>query len=169
MNQELQELVDQLDEVMSGSITDIEDALELAIVAGLAARLQASSEVMAAPNAWRDGFGRDLLDELWSQVDTEELLDALEAVSGGGMDEEAVEEAVFDFDDLVAAAVWSGRISAVKVASRRASEIIRLVPDPFASLADVGSEIARLPTVAEHLDIYDYWLAIADSRTTLEE
>lgn len=170
MKNELEVLVEQLDELLGAPITDTEDALEVATVAGLAARLGASPEVLAAAVAWRDDAGRELIDVLWQEVDTEDLLDGLEDVSSGGAtNDEQVEEAVYDFDDLIAAAVWCGKIATVKAAARRASDIIRLVPDPFASLADVGSELARLPSIAEHVDLYDYWLAIADSRSTLEE
>lgn len=169
MNRELEVLLEQLDELLGSPITDEEDALEVAIVAGLAARLSAPPDAMAAAIAWRDGIGRELIDELWQAVDTEELLDTLDGVSSGGATDEEVEEAVYDFDDLVAAAIWCGRAGAVKAAARQAAEIVRMVPDPFADLAPDGVELARLPTVAEHLDLYDYWLAIADSRAAVEE
>ncbi|MEQ1566177.1 MAG: hypothetical protein ABMA64_11110 [Myxococcota bacterium] len=167
MKQELDVLIEQLDELLGEPIVDPDDALEVAIVAGLAARLSASPDAMAAAVAWRDGDGRELLAETWDQVDPEPLLEELDAVTESSVTEEQVEEAVYDFDDVVAAAVWCGKAQVMRAAARRAAEIVRQIPDPFADLSDVGSELARLPTVAEHLELYDYWLAIADAHHSL--
>lgn len=163
MKQELDVLVEQLDELLGEPILDPDDALEVAIVAGLAARLSASPEVMRDAVVWRDGPGKELLGETWDQVDLEPLLEALDACTGGDMTDEQVEEALFDVDDVVAAAIWCGRPGAIKAAARRAAAIIREIPDPFAPIADLAVELARLPAVAEHLDLYDYWLAVADA------
>lgn len=166
MQQELDVLIEQLDELVSSPIVDPDDALELAIVAGLAARLSAPPDALAAAVAWRDGAGRELLAETWRQVDPEPLLEELDGLAGVGATDEQVEEAVYDFDDLVAAAIWCGRSAQIRAAARRAAEIVREVPDPFASLAVEAAQHARLATVAEHLELYDYWLAIADARET---
>jgi len=163
MKQELDVLVEQLDELLGEPILDPDDALEVAIVAGLAHRLSASPEVMRDAVAWRDGAGKELLGETWDQVDLEPLLEALDACTGGDMTDEQIEEALYDVDDVIAAAIWCGRPGAVKSAARRAASIIREIPDPFASLADLAIQLARLPSVAENLDLYDYWLAVADA------
>jgi hypothetical protein len=164
MDRELDVLIEQLDELMGAPIVDPDDALELAIVAGLAARLSAPADALAAACAWRDGDGKDLLEETWRQIDAEPLLEELDAVSTGGATDEQVEEAVYDIDDLVAAAVWCGRPGAIRAAARRAAAIVREIPDPFAPLAAEAAQLARLRAVADHLDLYDYWLAIADAR-----
>jgi hypothetical protein len=164
MKQELDVLIEQLDELLGDPIVDPDDALEVAIVAGLASRLGGPPDALAAAVAWRDGDGRELLEETWDQVDPEPLLEELDGVTTGGATDEEVEDAVYDFDDLVAAAIWCGRRRAVKDAAHRAAAIVREIPDPFSELADVGSQLARLPTVAADLDLYDYWLAIADAR-----
>lgn len=163
MKQELDVLVEQLDELLSEPIVDEDDALELAIVAGLAARLGATPEQLADAVAWRDGPGRELVAETWEAVDAGPLLEALDACTGGGMSDEEVEEALFDVDDLIAAAIWCGRTAAVRAAAREAATIVRTVPDVFAPMADLAGQLARLPTVAEHLGLYDYWLAVADA------
>ena len=183
---ELAKLVEQLDELLGGPLVDPDDALELAIVAGLASRLGAPAEVMAPALAWRDGPGRELLAETWEQVDLSELLEALDDAighmegaasagpdkdegedEGGDEDEDEgddpLENALYDLDDIVAAAIWCGKTSAVKAATREMARLVRQVPDPFVPLAPFAVEIARLPTVAQHLDLYDYWLAIADA------
>jgi hypothetical protein len=164
MKLELDVLVEQLDEVLAEPILDPDDALEVAILAGLAARLGAPPDALAAAVAWRDGAGRELVAETFDQVDLEPLLEELDACTGGGMTDEQVEEALFDVDDVVAAAIWCGRTAAVRAGARRASEIVRQIPDPFAPLADLAVAMARLRSVAEHLDLYDYWLAVADAR-----
>jgi hypothetical protein len=185
---ELTELVDQLDDILGKPLVYTDDALELAIVAGLAERLGASAEVMAPAVAWKEGTGKELLAEMWEQVDLEPLLETLEGCVGameediepapskdGDEDEEEEEEgdplenALFDIDDLVAAAIWCGRTKRVRATARQVAELVRQVPDPFVGLSPFAVEIARLPTVAQHLDLYDYWLAIADAKAAVGE
>lgn len=163
MKQELDVLLEQLDELLADPILDADDALEVAIVAGLAARLSAAPERMKDAVEWRDGAGKELLDETWDQVDLEPLLEALDACTGGDMTDEQVEEALYDVDDVIAAAIWCRRHSVVKSAARRASAIIREIPDPFAPLAADAVGLLPLPEVAADLDLYDYWLAVADA------
>jgi hypothetical protein len=163
MQRELDVLVEQLDELLAEPIVDADDALEVATVAGLAARLGATAEQLADVNAWRDGLGQELLRETWEEVDATPILEELDAVTGGGATDEQVEEALFDLDDLVAAAVWCGRRDAVRTAAREGAKIVRGIPDVFVPLADLATELAKLPTVARDLDLYDYWLAIADA------
>ena len=162
MKQELDVLLEQLDELLDEPVVDAEDALEVAIVAGLAARLGGGPSLQEA-EAWRDGDGRELLAETWEQVDMDALLEALDEVSGGGATDEEVEEALFDVDDLVAAAIWCGQRKVVRAGAAKAASIVRQIPDVFAPLADLGKPIARLPSVAEDLDLYDYWLAVTDA------
>jgi len=166
MQHELDVLVDQLDELLGEPIVDEDDALEVATVAGLAARLGALPEQLAAAVAWRDGDGRDLVHALWEAVDAEPLLEELDACTGGGNTDEEIEEALFDVDDLVAAGIWCGRRDAVRPVSRRAVQIVRSVPDVFAPLADLAVTIVKLPAVAEDLDLYGYWLDVAAAHAT---
>ena len=49
---ELEVLVEQLDELLVEGATDADDALELATVAGLAARLGASEDAMEEAEVW---------------------------------------------------------------------------------------------------------------------
>ncbi|MCA9490517.1 MAG: hypothetical protein KC621_11360 [Myxococcales bacterium] len=162
MKQELDVLLEQLDELLGEPVVDAEDALEIAIVAGLAARLGGGASMKDA-EAWRDGDGAELLADLWEQVDTDALIEALDEVSTGGATDEEVEEALFDVDDLVAAAIWCGQRKAVRAGAARAAAIVRQIPDVFAPLADLAKPIAKLPSVAEDLDLYDYWLAVTDA------
>ncbi|MEZ4235061.1 MAG: hypothetical protein R3F59_02640 [Myxococcota bacterium] len=166
---ELEVLIEQLDELLGSPIVEPDDALELATVAGLAARLGAGSDVLGDAIAWRDGDGRELLEEAWTLLDLEPLVEAVDACTGGGLSDDDVEEAVCDLDDIVAAAVWCGKRSAVKAAARRAAEIVREIPDPFAPLAQMAGLIAALPATAEDLGLYDYWLAVADARAAVGE
>lgn len=182
---ELSQLVEQLDDILDKPIVDPDDALEVAIVAGLAHRLGAPSDTMAQAIVWRDGVGRELLEETWAEVDLTPLLETLdEAITSGGTpaprpppaapaedededeDEEGdpIENALFDIDDVIAAAIWCGRGRLVRKAARELAETVRQMPDSFVSLSPFASELARLPTIAEHLDLYDYWLAISDAR-----
>ena len=102
-------------------------------------------------------------------MDFETLLEGLDAATGGDLTDEEVEEALFDVDDVIAAALWCGQRAVVAAPARQAAAIIRQVPDPFAVVADLAVQIARLPTVAEHLDVYDYWFAVADARAAVGE
>lgn len=187
---ELSQLVEQLDDILDRPIVDPDDALEVAIVAGLAHRLGAPSDTMAQAIAWRDGVGRELLEETWTEVDLAPLLETLdEVITSGGSpaprpppsespedeeesDEEEgdpLENALFDIDDIIAAAIWCGRGRLVRKAARELAETIRQMPDSFVSLSPFASDLAKLPTIAEHLDLYDYWLAISDARALAGE
>ncbi len=163
MQRELDVLVEQLDELLGAPIVDEDDALEVAIVAGLAARLGADPSTLVGAVAWRDGPGADLLDEMWQQVDLEPLVEAVDAVTGGGIEDEAVEEVVYDVDDVIAAAVWCDRRATVRGAARELASIVRGIPDVFASISPIAGAMAATPAVAEDLGLYDYWLALSDA------
>lgn len=163
MGNELDVLLEQLDELMAGPIVDEEDALEIAIVAGGAARLGADPTRLVEADAWRKGPGADLVASLWEAVDTAPLLEALEEAAEGGRSEEQVEEAVYDVDDLLVAAVWCRQQGRVRSMAAKAEGIVRQLPDCFVDLAPDGKSLSRRREVAEELDLYGMWLAIADA------
>ncbi|MEN0063691.1 MAG: hypoxanthine phosphoribosyltransferase [Myxococcota bacterium] len=159
--EELKVLNEQLDELLVGPVVDEDDALEICIVAGLANRL--TGDINPDAVAWRDGRGADLIASLWSQVDLAPLLEEVDACTGGGRSDEEVEEAVFDVDDVIAAALWCNHRPAVQSAARKLAELVRQVPDVFVGLSKFAKSFAAKPAVAEDLEIYDYWLALADA------
>lgn len=162
MKDELQELLDQLDDLLSQGVTDGSDALEVAMVAGLAYRLGAKPSAMAQVEAWRQNGGNELLDEIWNELEADEYIEELEGMYGRPTDPEALEEAFWDFDELIAAAIWSNKRSKVKVTARSLASMIREGPEFFAPLAKEARTYARLPTVAEEWGLYDYWFALAE-------
>jgi hypothetical protein len=162
MGTELEVLLEQLDELLASPVVDEEDALEIAIVAGSAARLGADPMAMAPAEAWRTGDGAELLASLWEAVEGEPLLEALEAAAEGTLSEEQVEEAVYDVDDLLVAAVWCKQQARVRPFARRAEAIVKELPDVFVDLAPDGRALAKRREVAEELDLYAFWLVIAD-------
>ena len=82
-------------------------------------------------------------------------------LSGDAPDED-VQDAIFDFDELVAAAVFDNKTKLVKKAAADVEDSVRAAPDVFSSLAAYARELAKLPSIAQNLDVYAYWLAIAD-------
>jgi len=160
---ELAVLVDQLQELFEQGVTDGDEAVEIAIVAGLATRLGANPALLEPVEAWRRGAGSPLLEQGLAEADIDDLVDAIDDVSGGGVDDEEVDDAVTDFDDLVAAAAWAGRSDLVREAAARVAEIIRTLPDVFACLAEDASTMVRTPTVTADPDLYDYWHAIEEA------
>ena len=160
--QERSELVNQLDELLGAGAVDVSDALEIAICAGLANRLGADPTRMVDVEAWRKGPGEPLLTELWQEASTEDLVEAIDGLLGSDAEDEEVEDAIFDFDDFVAAAVWCGRRDRVAAAAKQVAATIRMAPEVFEPLAPYGPLMARLRAVGEDLGLYDYWLAIAD-------
>jgi hypothetical protein len=161
--EELDVLVGQLDELLGAGAVDVSDALEIATCAGLAERLGATGEQLAGARSWRAGSGQLLLDELWEEVEVAPLVEEVDGLLGADADDDVLEEAVFDFDDLVAAAVWCGRRAVVAAAASEVAQTIRMAPEVFAPLAPYGQQMARLRAVGEDLDLYDYWLALADA------
>lgn len=160
---ELDVLLEQLEELFAEGITAPDDALEVATVAGLAARLGASEQALSDVSMWRDEDGIEMVAEALDEVDLEALVEALDNLEGA--DEHAVEEAVSDFDDVVAAAAWCGMASRVRASATAVAAVVRLVPDPFAFMSSTGRDMARSKVVAEDLGLYDYWLAIAEAET----
>ena len=158
---EMEVLLEQLDELLHEPILSGEDALEVAIVAGLASRLGASEVALQDGLAWRDGEGRELLDEGFEQLDLDGLVAEIDNLAGD--EAEVVDEALSDFDDVVAASLWCSRRSWVKPAAIRVSKSIRQLPETFAELSALGSSMSGLATVARDQDIYDYWFAVAES------
>lgn len=163
---ELDVLLEQLEELRGEGITNGEDALEYATVAGLVARLGAPPGALSEAEAWlRDG-GRELVAVGIDEVDLNEIVDVLNHLDGA--EEEEVEDAFADFDDVVAAAAWAGLADKVRPAARRVSRLIRSVPDPFAFMAPTGKQVARSRVVGADIDLHDYWLAIAESEAWSE-
>jgi len=163
MRSEREVLIEQLDELLGEPVVDEEDALEVAIVAGGAARLGAGPEELADAVAWRDGRGADLIASLWEMVDAGPLLEALEAASEGVLEDELIEEAVYDVDDLLVAALWCGRPAIATEVGRKAEAIVQQLPDVFEDLAPEGRTLLRRREVAEALDAFGMWLVIAEA------
>ncbi len=161
--EELETLTEQLDVLLSEPVVDEDDALEICIVAGLAHRLGAAPAVLADAVAWRDGSAAELVAAMWEQVDLEPLVEDVDACTGGGREDEEIENAVYDFDDVVAAAIWSNQRDVVREAARRVTRIVREVPDVFTVLASFARSFAAKPAAAADLDLYEYWLALADA------
>ena len=158
---ELDVLVEQLDELLAEPVVTSDDALEVATVAGLAWRLGASESALSDARQWLVDGGNELVEEGLDEVDWDELVDTLDNLEGE--DDHVVEEALSDFDDLVAAAAWVGQESRVRSAATRIAAIVRMVPDPFAFLAPTGEQMMRSAVVARDLELYDYWLAVAQA------
>lgn len=159
---ELGALRDQLDEVLQEPILDADDALEVAILAGLVERLGGRGEAVDAARKWRDE-SEDLIEELWQDFDESELIAGIEEVLIADAEEDDVEEAILDVDEHITAAIWCGHPGAVRSLAESVEKSIQAVPDPFASLADVGVEFSRMAGVAEERELYAFWFAIADS------
>ncbi len=159
---ELEMLLEQVDELLGEPLIDGEDALELAAVAGLAARLGAPAEALADAVAWRDSEdGQELITQGFEELELGELVEWIDNLMGSEEDE--VEEALSDFDDLVAAAVWCGRSGQVAQAAREVEASIQSVPDPFAPLAWLAEQMIALEAVGTRRDLYGYWFAVADA------
>ena len=159
---ELEVLVEQLDEVMAEPVMDEEDAIERAILAGLVARLDPRHPALIDAEKWRDGEGKPLLDEAFGLIDEDDLIETLDSMTPDD-DAEAIEEAVMEVDELLCAAVWSKRPAKVRGLARRAAASVRATPEVFITLVPQAKALARLPAVAEHIDLYDLWLAVADA------
>ncbi len=160
---ELEVLVEQLDELLADGARDVSDALELATVAGLAARLGAAPDVLAKAEAWRDGDGAELVEVLWDEIDLEALTGEIDGCLTGEAEDLQIEEALSDFDDVVAAATWCGKREVVLEAARDVAKTIRDAPGTFAGIIEAGTQMARLPAIGNDLGLYDYWFAVADA------
>ena len=160
---EVEVLEDQLEELLEEGAVDPEDALEIALVAGLVARLSPTSEVLAEAEIWRQGPGRDLLVTAWAEIDHDGIIDEFDAVTDGASDEETVEEAVMDIDELLAAAAWCGKAGVVMRIARHVADSVRMMPEVFGFLADDAAELVQLESVGREYTLYGFWFAIAES------
>ncbi len=157
---EIEVLADQLDELLEEGAVDPEDALEIALVAGMVARLGGDPELLAEAEAWRRGPGADLLREAWANLDVDGILAAFDDATDGSTGDEEVEEAVLDIDELVAGAIWSGKGHAVARIARHAAASVRMMPEVFAFLAPDAAALVALESVGTEYALYDFWFAI---------
>lgn len=162
-------LLDELDQRMTEPVVNAEGALELAEIAGLLFRLGTPADVLAEVTAWRDGPGRELLDEAFAELDVQELSEGLDAILDEDATQEDVEEALWDVDDAIAAALWAGHKKAIRALAAEVAATIRQVPELFAPLAEDAKQIARLPAIAADFDVYDFWLAVVDAGQWADE
>lgn len=166
---ELELLLEQLDELLDEGVIDADDALELAGIAGLAERLGARGASLDRARAWRQDADPALVREALASMDVVALVAALDSVADGLSDDNEVDEALNDFDEAVAAAVWLGEPDLVRAGARHVAQMARTVPEAFAALSWDGKTMARTAEVAQDPGLYDYWLAIADAGDWAEE
>jgi len=155
-------LVQQLSELMTERIEDADGAMELATVAGLASRLGVSSPVLDRAETWCRGSGAPLLHDGLSAVDLDVLVEELELVIGANAPAREVEDALFDVDEVLAAAVWAGQGAAVQEAGQAIGVLVAKAPALFAEMAEEASELVRTQSVSSQAEIYAYWYAIAE-------
>jgi hypothetical protein len=157
-------VLEQLQELLDEGVEDEHDALELASLAGLAVRLGAALDAtLQAAEALRDGEAADLLADAFQMLELDDFTEAIDAIAGSPAPLEEIEDAVFDFDEVVAGAIWAGHRLAVRAAARTVAATIRQVPETFAPLSDYATELARSVVVARDMELYDYWFAVADA------
>lgn len=162
MREELDIVTEQLEELLAGPLLDADDVLELATLAGTLQRLGGENHALEDVVAWRDSEeGQEQWIEAFEGADIDALVEWIDNLDAA--EEAEVEEALSDFDDLVVGAVWCGLRASVLEAAKTVAKSIRAVPDPFAQIADLGSVMARLPGVGQDLELYDYWLAVAEA------
>lgn len=160
---ELRVLVDQLSELLSGTIEDSDEALELCQLAGMIARLDDSAPVLKRAAQWLEGSGAEMVEDGWCFFDTVEMMDALETLSRGELDPHAIEELVFDVDEWAAAAVWCGEQDAVRELVDGLTSAVRENPSAFSFMAKTASSMASSRAVAQDLVVYEFWMALADA------
>ena len=152
----------QVDELMAEGIEDAEDALELAMVVGLAARLEATDSELHAVNAWREAWGADLLDEAWEDVELSNYTDAIDALLDGSATDEQIQEAIFSWDELVAGAVWNGHADSLVSTSAEIAQTIRQCKETFSGLKDYAARLLENPLISGNPAVYDFWFALAE-------
>lgn len=153
-------LEEQLEELLEEGAVDPEDALEIAMVAGLTARLDGDAQLLAEVVAWRDGPGKDLLVEAFSQLDVESILSDFDNVLDPDSEDELIEEAVWDIDELVCAGIWADQREAVAPLAAHADKMCRMMPDLFEMLKADGRDLVKRPTVGADFALYGFWFAI---------
>ncbi len=141
---ELDVLVAQLQELLAGGAEDGEDALELAEIAGLVARLDPTAFVLEEAEVWRDEHGTELLDEGWEDFDAVELFDEIERCVARVPDADLLEEVLSDLDDAVCAAVWCGRPHVVAGVAAQLAELVRRNAAVFTTVAELGQRDSGL-------------------------
>ncbi len=160
-DRELDLLLEQLDEALGDGVVDPEDALEIAILAGLAARAGAPEDALASARRVL-AERRDLVEAAWRELDLEALQEAVDALLGGEqVDEEEIEEAILDVDEVIAASIWVGETERVAALAREVDRTVGLAPELFAGLVREARRLARHPDVARWPELYGFWLRIA--------
>ena len=86
-----------------------DEAVEIASLAGLLARLGKASDLVKRARIWRDGAGKRLLAEGLDQLSADVLFDEFASACAEDPSEAGVEDALFEFDELLVAIWWTGR------------------------------------------------------------
>ena len=162
-----QEAIDILFEFLDGNNCFVSDALSALeeigrpIVPRLLQRLTDEEPVLWEAAAWRDAAGRSMLEAVWEALDGDVFVEAVEQALDTGADPFDLEEALFEVDELAAAAAWCGREDQVRPVSAKVAEVIRARPGPFDSLTSDAADTVQLPEVAADPDLYAFWWALA--------
>ena len=155
-------LEQQLGELTRSLPTDHLDAVELATIAGLAARAGLRGRGMDKAEQWRDGKGWSLITAVLDEDDFHELIDDLEeALKSEATDGDKVEELLFGFDDLVAGAAWAGRESKAEPAVVRLMSLVAECADDFDHSAELAAELWSLEAVQRNPALYRYLAEIS--------
>jgi hypothetical protein len=155
--------VEQLDELLRlGTRMDLDEAVEVAGISGMLARLGATGGWKLRAEAWRDGAGRHLLTEGLETLDGDEILDALDdALAGHG--ELDLEDVLYDVDEVVLAAWWSKRTESVRPLIDEVVARVLEEPEPFAELSGYAAEILELPGMSQDDLAASVWVAVAEA------
>lgn len=158
---ELEVLLEQLDEILGEPIVHADDAVEVCTVGGLALRLGASESDLEDLRTWLEEGGGELAREGLEEADWEGMVEALDGLWDAT--DSDVEDRLSDFDDVVAACALLGCEPLAREHAKKVAKLIRTVPDPFAFMAATASVMLRCAMVGRDLELYDYWVAIAEA------
>lgn len=141
MKNDLEMLVEQLDSALQEPQTP-EEAFEIALLAGLLARLGPEHPLLSRAAEWRDGPGRSLLVLAWEDLE----LDAIEQPLLQVQEDDASDEllnSLFDYDEVCAAAAWCGESPRLEQSLELVLRTLRASPEPWRPLAPLAAQLLQ--------------------------
>lgn len=134
-----------------------DEAIEIASLAGLLARIGKASDLIKRAQIWREGAGKRLLTEGLDQLGGDVLFDEFASICAEDPSETGVEDALFEFDELLVAIWWSGREEVASALDLQMIEFITSAPALFQPFAEYAKELTARFRPDDDLGCFEFW------------
>ena len=137
-----------------------DEAVEIASLAGLLARLGKAADLVKRAQIWSEGAGKRLLAEGLDQLSADVLFDEFVSACAEDPSEAGVEDALFEFDELLVAIWWTGRAETAAALDLQMMAFITSAPALFQPFAEYAQELTLKFEHGKDRGCFELWGAI---------